>query len=331
MKTTTAITIVIILLAAVGLWWWLPQKENNKGPTSSDELQTYTNDEFGFTFSYPSDWQVFEDTEGLTPIVNVFPKTVTEKPPFIHHNNVTMVSVFPHGVPTEGIMSDNTPSKVSFGEDPVIAIDFLLENNSVWATYVAFGQQAPNWGEAGFIFGRVHLSDEVTHCYRDGEPVSEGACDPFAGDHITRTGNLDSDEQNAVLVILESFKFTKSLTEVSYGDFIRLTSPLPHTLIKSPLNIKGEARGTWFFEASFPIFLTDWDGKIIAQGYVTAQSDPDASADASWMTTEYVPFSGTLSFDTPGYGDRGTLILKKDNPSGLPEHDDAFEIPIRFR
>jgi hypothetical protein len=27
---------------------------------------------------------------------------------------------------------------------------------------------------------------------------------------------------------------------------------------------------------------------------------------------------------------QGTLIMQKDNPSGLPEHDDAFEIPIRF-
>ena len=27
---------------------------------------------------------------------------------------------------------------------------------------------------------------------------------------------------------------------------------------------------------------------------------------------------------------RGSLILKKDNPSGMPEHDDALEIPIFF-
>jgi len=26
--------------------------------------------------------------------------------------------------------------------------------------------------------------------------------------------------------------------------------------------------------------------------------------------------------------DNGTLILEKDNPSGLPEHDDSLEIPV---
>lgn len=109
-------------------------------------------------------------------------------------------------------------------------------------------------------------------------------------------------------------------------DLIRIISPRPHGVIASPLVISGEARGNWFFEASFPVFLTDWDGKIIAQGIATAQDE--------WMTTEFVPYTATLNFDTKdisgNYSDRGTLILKKDNPSGLPEHDDALEIPVRF-
>ena len=34
--------------------------------------------------------------------------------------------------------------------------------------------------------------------------------------------------------------------------------------------------------------------------------------------------------DKNAYSNRGALILKKDNPSGLPEHDDALEVPILF-
>ena len=53
------------------------------------------------------------------------------------------------------------------------------------------------------------------------------------------------------------------------------------------------------------------------------------------MTEEFVPFSAVLEFVTPTAGDpelnRGTLILQKDNPSGLPEHDDALEIPVVFK
>ncbi|KKR14678.1 MAG: hypothetical protein UT42_C0021G0002 [Candidatus Falkowbacteria bacterium GW2011_GWA2_39_24] len=108
-----------------------------------------------------------------------------------------------------------------------------------------------------------------------------------------------------------------------YKDLVRLETPQPETIITSPLVIKGEARGTWFFEASFPVVLTDWDGLIIAQGIATAQSN--------WMTEDYVPFTAELTFDRPSYGDRGALILQKDNPSGLPEHDDALEITVYFK
>ncbi|HEY4495911.1 MAG TPA: Gmad2 immunoglobulin-like domain-containing protein [Candidatus Paceibacterota bacterium] len=111
-----------------------------------------------------------------------------------------------------------------------------------------------------------------------------------------------------------------------YKDLVILESPLPEAQVQSPLVIKGKARGNWFFEASFPIILTDWDGRIIAQGI--------AQASENWMTTDFVPFEATLEFQKPEFiGDfskRGFLILKKDNPSGLPEHDDALEITLFF-
>ena len=106
-------------------------------------------------------------------------------------------------------------------------------------------------------------------------------------------------------------------------DQIRLATPLPGDAITTPLVITGEARGPWFFEATFPIILTNWDGLIVAEGY--------AEADGAWMTEEFVPFSATLSFkaDTE-VSSQGTLILKKANASGLPEHDNALEIPVTF-
>lgn len=115
---------------------------------------------------------------------------------------------------------------------------------------------------------------------------------------------------------------------VQYKDLIRVTSPKPGDVITSPLTIRGEARGNWYFEASFPISLTNWDGLIIAEHYAQAQGE--------WMTEEYVPFEAVLEFDTPlnplgqDFMKNGTLILRKDNASGLPEHDDAFEIPVKF-
>jgi len=112
------------------------------------------------------------------------------------------------------------------------------------------------------------------------------------------------------------------------ADMIVLTTPAPNTVMTKPQVLSGEARGNWFFEASFPLVLTNWDGLIIAEGFATAGSE--------WMTKEFVPFTATLEYENPyKAGDpefmkRGFLILKRDNPSGLPEHDDALEIPIFF-
>lgn len=109
---------------------------------------------------------------------------------------------------------------------------------------------------------------------------------------------------------------------------IQIDSPLPGATISSPLIVRGRARGNWFFEASFPVQLTDWDGRIIAS--VPAQAKGD------WMTTEFVSFEATLTFEKPaGPGpdqpNRGFLILRKDNPSGLPQYDDHREMMILFK
>ena len=103
---------------------------------------------------------------------------------------------------------------------------------------------------------------------------------------------------------------------------ITVDSPVPGQTVTSPLFITGEARGPWYFEATFPVMLTNWDGLIIGEGYATAQDN--------WMTEELVPFEATLTFNYPEYGDTGSLILQKSNPSGLPEKDDAIELIINF-
>lgn len=110
--------------------------------------------------------------------------------------------------------------------------------------------------------------------------------------------------------------------DADVSDMIVLNAPQSGEAITSPLTMTGEARGGWYFEATFPVVLTNWDGLIIAEGYAEAEGD--------WMTEEFVPFSATLTFEKPEYGDNGFLILQKANASGLPEHDAALEIEIMF-
>lgn len=123
----------------------------------------------------------------------------------------------------------------------------------------------------------------------------------------------------------EGKSFTRDIgNELNKIDNIRSATPRPGEVIESPYTLEGEARGVWFFEADAPIALYDGDGVLIAESYISV------SEGATWMTESFVPYEGALSF-TPPETDRGTLVLKKANASGLPEHDDELIIPIRFR
>lgn len=109
------------------------------------------------------------------------------------------------------------------------------------------------------------------------------------------------------------------VTDVS--DLIQVTSPQPNEVFYSGATVTGKARGTWYFEASFPVRLEDANGAVMAQTPAQAQGD--------WMTSEFVPFKATLTFakvTTP----TGVLILKNDNPSGDPLKDKELRIPVKF-
>jgi hypothetical protein len=106
------------------------------------------------------------------------------------------------------------------------------------------------------------------------------------------------------------------------SDLIQVENPSPGQAVLSPLFVIGKARGSWFFEGSFPVVLVNWDGRIIAEGQAKAQGE--------WMTGDFVPFRAELSFDKNQLYSRGNLILKKDNPSGLSQNEDSLEIPITF-
>ena len=106
-----------------------------------------------------------------------------------------------------------------------------------------------------------------------------------------------------------------------HEDLIRVFTPQANEKISSPLLITGEARGFWFFEATFPLKLLDDQGNIIVQHYAQVKGD--------WMTEDFVPFESELVFEAPTT-QKGWLVLEKDNPSSLPENADELRIPIIF-
>lgn len=122
-------------------------------------------------------------------------------------------------------------------------------------------------------------------------------------------------------LVLLSAVFAFSACSPAGTTVINLQSPAPNTVVTSPLTVKGEAPGPWFFEANLPIELIDLDGNQIAI--------VGAMATEEWMTTEMVSFEGTLTFTTTE--EEGYLVIHKDNPSALPEHDSSEKFPVRFQ
>lgn len=96
------------------------------------------------------------------------------------------------------------------------------------------------------------------------------------------------------------------------SDLIRVTTPPPGAVTGKEFKVMGQARGNWFFEASFPIEVLDKDGKKIAVGIAQAQGE--------WMTTNFVPFSADIKIPDSYIGP-ATLVLHKDNPSGEARFD----------
>jgi len=101
-----------------------------------------------------------------------------------------------------------------------------------------------------------------------------------------------------------------------------LDAPGPGAVASSPLWVVGRAKGSWFFEAEFPIRLFDANDTLLTWG--------SARANGEWTTSDYVPFALLLNFGTPKT-ETGTLVLERSNPSGLPRNAAEVRIPVRFR
>ncbi len=126
-------------------------------------------------------------------------------------------------------------------------------------------------------------------------------------------------EATAPEINTESLITTNSNTDMP----VVLSNIKENQLISSPLNIKGKARGFWFFEASFPVKLVDADENVLASSIATAEGE--------WMTEDFVDFTASLDYTKPTSTSRALLILSKDNPSGDPKFDQSIFIPVMLK
>lgn len=108
-------------------------------------------------------------------------------------------------------------------------------------------------------------------------------------------------------------------------DLVKVSAPLEGDKITSPITVKGMAFGGWFSEGSFPVQVTDLTGKILGQGTAGTTEDWTSAA----MAGEKVSFTAKISFKK-GTAKSGFIVLKRDNPSGLPENDAQVKVSVTF-
>ena len=332
MKKVLLVFVALLLLAGAAAAWYFFARQTKPNEAQGDSVPaetqwlTYTNETYGFRLEYPSDWRVAEFSDGAFPAINVYKPETTEglDLPLIHHSNATQVSVFPNGVPTEGIIGQSQPSTLTFKPGGALATDFVLADGSRWATYSRFNRAPAGWDQSGFVWGAVKLDDLTIDCLVDGVELPTDQCAPPLPDGavLLRHANVSRQDRADVERILSSLTFTQPTKSTTDSQAPVLTTPQPDEVVSSPLQVSGEAYGTWYFEASFPIELRDANNNLVTQAIAQAQSD--------WMVEDFVAFEAMLTFGQP-QTPAGRLILKKDNPSGLPEFDQQVEIPVRFQ
>lgn len=106
------------------------------------------------------------------------------------------------------------------------------------------------------------------------------------------------------------------------SSMIKIDLPMVNATVTSPVTVKGQARGNWFFEASAPVKVTDLAGNTLGQGIIQATGD--------WMTTNFVPFTGSITF-TKGTNTKGYIVFMNDNPSGDPARSISTKVPVVFK
>ena len=126
----------------------------------------------------------------------------------------------------------------------------------------------------------------------------------------------------------EKYGFKDSLSGYSPEEIQKFNStseiyrPSSNSKVNSPLYVTGRVPAGWMFEGIVQVKLLDAGRNIIAQ------SPGKEAHPGTWMDTEPDEFKSTLTFTTSAKS--GFLVVSADNPSGLPENDKSYEIPVKF-
>lgn len=183
------------------------------------ETNSYSNEIWGFELDYPGGFEIYEgELIPDTPVINIYPDTVTNEPPFAIHQQalLTYVAVIPKGFGVDGPSGQQLSFEDWGGELPLSmdideqgSVVYLMENGEPWGYNIRFSQPPDNWTQYGSIFIRLSVENFDAECISEntGETKSMEDCDPLMGDSVQYSGKVNEKAAVAINEVLESFQF----------------------------------------------------------------------------------------------------------------------------
>lgn len=265
-------------------------------PDPTADWKTYTNTKYGFSFKYPNE------------VINIGSTTSSDSINLKKDDsNFAVISIYQN-------MSVNDYLKKYESGDP------LAPTTNVSTTEIVFNNiEATKVNIGGVDVMYFVLFVKNNQLFKIELDVTAIMSDP------------DNTNRSLFDQILSTFKFV-SLTPTSspsaqtkggltQGTPVKIKS-ISLTTATGPLVIKGTVDFGWMFEGVMPVLLLDSSRNEIASGSAT-ETTP-----GSWQSGKAVDFSVSLAFTTKDTS--GFLVFKNDNPSGFPENQKTFELPVKF-
>ncbi len=100
------------------------------------------------------------------------------------------------------------------------------------------------------------------------------------------------------------------------------TNVVPNSIISNPLKLSGQIDSSWQSECAFMIEIVDYDNSISYSYPVRVDDGQDCNSATK------LNFSTDIKFQVAGQ--KGAIVILSDNPSGLPENQKKFTIPVSF-
>jgi hypothetical protein len=207
-------TIGVLLLVIVGVGIYLVSRSGDPAVPGPRERmvvgwELYRSEQFSFAIEHPPAWQVSEHLQAeITPMFNIRPPGPDPERPLDHHADATHLSIYPEGIPTEGVFGERAPTQMPVNDQVAEGWDYLLEDGTIWGTMLTFHHPPESWTESGFVWAAAAIQNLEVQCFRNDKQVGEAECDPLMGDRVVRRGEVDREERSVVEQMLATFRFT---------------------------------------------------------------------------------------------------------------------------